>query len=118
MDQIQQGDQYVIPFDLNFDGKPISLEYDATDTTIKVDEIRIQIENILRTSSDDTPVEQRITYDNINQVWLFPIFEEETRNLPNKTQWQFAIRIGQSYYYSPVETLIIGRSIIKQAWGE
>ena len=90
---------------------------DPTDLTVQVDEIRIQIENIMRTSSIEAPADQRIMYDSINQSWLFPIYEQETRQLPNRAEWQFAIRIGQTFYYSPVETITVGRSIIKSSWG-
>lgn len=117
---IQQGDQYTIPFRLYFSGKEI-VDANPNNNQIVVQAIKIQIEHIVKRWTNGSG---ELTYS--SGLWLFPITEEESRQLPEHCRWQFGIKkektynvqpITEEYHYSKVGNLDVWQSLIKN-WNE
>lgn len=116
-DRMQQGDHYAIPFELTFDEKLIVDGTTTPDTEFVPKEVQIQVGPYLKSSSIDFPFEDRLFFNSGTKTWNFFITEEQTRTLPAKTEWQFAVKdFGDQCYYSEVEAINIGKSIIKTDW--
>lgn len=116
-DRMQQGDHYAIPFELTFDGKMIVESTTTPDSEFVPKEVQIQVGPYLKSSSSDFPIEERLFFSPTTKTWNFFITEEQTRSLPTKTEWQFAVKDDSDQcYYSVVDAINIGKSIIKTDW--
>lgn len=116
-DRVQQGDHYAIPFELSFDDKIVVAELTDPETEFVPKEVQIQVGRYLKSSSSDFPPDEQLHFNAANKTWNFFITEEQTRSLPTKTEWQFAIKDSSDQcYYSVVDFLEVGKSIIKTDW--
>lgn len=82
---IYQGDQYSIPFRIRHNGEIV--------TPDSVDDVVIAIGDIVRAYSDNT-----LTY--IDGKWLFPIYKEETLNLPDDNSYQVQLHYGGDIFHT------------------
>lgn len=80
---MMQGDSYKIPIE-------ILAEDEATDPTV-FDEVEIVIGSLVKTMG-----KEQISYDTEEKVFLFPISQKESMNLPNKVKAQVRVKLNGS----------------------
>lgn len=80
---MMQGDSYKIPIELLADDG-------VTDPTV-FDEVEIVIGSMVKTMSSGA-----ITYDQESKVFLFPVSQKETMNLPQKVNAQVRVKLNGS----------------------
>lgn len=105
MADIQQGDQYTLPFKIFLpDGSVVA--------SSNVNGVRIQIDDQLKYYPSGG-----IIYDSTNEEWLFPLTETMTQALSSgKCHGQVGVKVGTEIIYSETFTIDIGASIIKEDW--
>lgn len=101
--KIQQGDQYAIPVKIKSGDMTITPE-DCTDVRIKISDSMLSYKD------------EEVTFNPIDQTWCFPLTEELSFGLNHLVNIQVGVKFGDDYLYSPVQTIEIGTSIIKDAW--
>lgn len=104
--RIMQGDQYAIPIKIKIGNEVITPD-NCTDIRVKVDDDMISYDS----------GEGDLKYSETDQTWLFPITEKMSFEYKVDVQVQIAVKIGDDYIYSPIQTINIGHSIIKDRWG-
>lgn len=105
---IYQGDQYSIPFVIKRKGEKV--------TPDTVSDVVIAIGDIVRAYSEGT-----LTYSTADEVWLFPIYREETLKLPIDTSYQIEIHIGKDVIHSkeyPIKLKTILDSLKERAYSD
>lgn len=76
---MMQGDSYNIPIEILVEGG-------ATDPTV-FDEVEIVFGSLVKTMGKD-----QISYDTDQKVFLFPISQKESMNMPNKVKAQVRVK--------------------------
>ena len=103
---LQQGDQLAIPFYIT--------QGDHVVRPDLVNDVRIQVGEDLKTYSAG-----EISFDAENNVWTFPVTQEQTRALlcaTNPVKYQVGLKVGDEIVYSAVGKLMINSSIIREDW--
>lgn len=101
---IVQGDQYLLPVKI--------ITNNSTVTPDDVDDIRIQLDNNLKSYSDG-----EITFNDTTNEWLYPLTEEMTQQFNNVlVPIQVGIKVGTEIMYSATIDINVGQSIIKKEW--
>ena len=100
-----QGDQYNVPVQVTLNGTVITPD-NSTD-------VRIQMGDTLYSYADN-----ELTYDSDAKAYLFPLTEEQTRNMGKAAFFQVGVKQGTDISYSPEEIITIEQSIITEAWDD
>lgn len=93
---IHQGDQLMIPFEIEQNGEPLLPE--------KTKEIRICVDDIVRYYSKG-----ELTY--YNNVYLFPLSSQESKNLVGIIKVQVEVQFGTSEVHSQVFNIKVAKTL-------
>lgn len=102
---IHQGDQYAIPIKIKSDNLIITPD-NCTD-------VRVKINNKMISYSTG-----ELTFNEIEQLWRFPLTEDISFGYSMKVQIQIAVKFDDDYVYSPVQQIDVENSIIKDFWSD
>ena len=102
---IHQGEQFRVPFTVKVWGDIATPE--------NIDGLKIKLDRIQREYPGD------LEYDETEQVWLFPLYEEDTLDLMTGSRnCQIAVKIGTDILKTDVFGVSIKNSIIREAWSD
>jgi len=102
--QIQQGDQYAIPFSIKQGNTVI--------TPQNCDNVKISF-----CGKTKDYVRGELTFNTTTNVWEYPLTEAQTKNKNlYLSNYQVAIKIGTDIIYSEVSGLSIAMSEITEDW--
>lgn len=102
---IQQGDQYAIPIKIFVEGVMITPE-NCTDVRVKIGDKMVSYDEGLGD----------LVYNPVDENWCFPLTEDISFGYEYTVKVQSAVKFDSDYIYSPVQTIDIGSSIIKDFW--
>lgn len=105
---MQQGDQYSIQVSLTKGDQPLA--------PADVEGVKVMLGPIIARYPDGG-----LTYDDDNDVWLFPVTQEQTLELRGRVAAQVQVDFGgtpRQIISSKVQQVLVDTSIIRSAWND